>query len=222
MFFPNLFNSIEYLINENQESTLFSFYNFNLGIYSSLSWLIISIQVSFPIILLLIVGNESLKEYGFNTFSIKDFIKSFVRLLSSMLCFLIVAGMIYSYIIPSIYKNFDANIIHQSIYNEKNSTLMIIINIVPMALIAFSEELCFRSYFYINLNKLLNNRWVCIIISNLLFSIPHIYQGIMAVVMAFFMGIIFSMEFKKYNNIYTITIFHTIWNIIILIIRTIY
>jgi membrane protease YdiL (CAAX protease family) len=222
MFFPNLFHSMEYLIHENQESTLFSLYNFDLGIYSALSWLIISIQVSFPIILIMIIGNESFNTYGFNAFTVQDLIKSLARLLSLMVGILIVAGIIIAYIISYIYTDFDPNIMQQSILNEKNSLLMIVINIIPIVLVAFAEELCFRSFLYINLNKLINKKWVCIIISNVLFAIYHIYQGITAVIMVFLMGIIFSMEFKKHNNIYTITIFHAIWNISTLIFRTIY
>jgi hypothetical protein len=42
------------------------------------------------------------------------------------------------------------------------------------------------------------------IITNLLFSCGHIYQGIYGCIYSFVLGILMSIEYKKRNNIYTI------------------
>ncbi|MDR1182724.1 MAG: CPBP family intramembrane metalloprotease [Bacteroidales bacterium] len=65
---------------------------------------------------------------------------------------------------------------------------------------AFTEELCFRSYFYNNINKIIQNKWVCIIMANLLFSFGHIYQGIYGCIYSFVLGMLMSVEYKNRNN----------------------
>jgi len=222
MFLPSFFSSVVVFFDNDENNILFSSFNFDLGINSALSWLIHSIQVSLPIILLIMVSNESFKEYGFNKISIKEFILSLFRLTGLTIGFSLIVGIIIGCIYLLTPINLDNNIIEKVLAQEKNSPSIILINVIPMALVVFSEELCFRSYFYINLNKLLKNKWVCIIIINLLFSICHLYQGLIAVMGTFAIGLAFSVEFKKYNNIYTIAIFHLIRNIIALIVRTTY
>jgi membrane protease YdiL (CAAX protease family) len=96
---------------------------------------------------------------------------------------------------------------------RKSNILLFILSIIPIFLGAFTEELCFRSYFYNNLNKIIQNEWVCIIITNLLFSLGHIYQGIYGCIYSFVLGIVMSIEYKRRNNIYTIIIFHMITNV---------
>lgn len=220
MFVPNLFASIHGIQNNGQNNIWFINYNFDLGIYSALSWSITAIQVCFPILLLIFLSNESFSIYGFNKIQTKDFVLSLLRLTGLTIIFSLIAGLVYFCINIINNSGINYDILEKSLSQDKNSGLMFLLNIIPILLAAFTEELCFRSYLYTNLNRIIRNEWVCIIISNLLFSIYHIYQGIMGVIIAFGIGMIFSIEFKKHRNIYTLTAFHMLRNLAAFIMRS--
>jgi len=217
-FIPSLFFSLMALLN-NGQNVIVNYYNFNLGIHSALSWLIQSFQYSFPILVLLFLTKESFADYGFNKISIKEWSKSFFRLLGLSILFSIMLTIIVM-LIMFFYKDFNYEGFSKLIGMEKNSISAFSLNLIPIVLIAFTEELCFRSYLYINLNKIIENKWICIVAVNLLFGICHIYQGLIGVISAFFIGIIFSIEFKNHKNIYTISAFHALRNIIALVFRS--
>ena len=215
---PSLFSSFMALFN-NGQNIIVNYYNFNLGIHSALSWLMQSFQYSFPILVLLFLTNESFADYGFNKISIKEWSKSLFRLLGLSILFSIILGIIVMFIML-FYKDFNYEDFYKLIGSEKNSVFAFSLNLIPIVLIAFTEELCFRSYLYINLNKIIENKWICIVIVNLLFGICHIYQGLIGAIGTFFIGIIFSIEFKNHKNIYTISVFHALRNITTFILRT--
>jgi membrane protease YdiL (CAAX protease family) len=222
---PNIFISLTVFQNE-EHNVFFSFYNFNLGISSALAWLIKSLQWGVTLLLLMYLTKESFSDFGFNKITIKELCKSLLRLLGLTILFLIILSIIIT-ITLVLFKglggveNFDYKNIYSLSEKEKNAVSSVIINIIPIIFIAFTEELCFRSYLYKNLTKIIDNKWICIVIVNILFGIGHIYQGIFAIFSTFIIGFIFSIEFKKYNNIYSISIFHALRNIIIFFIRAI-
>ena len=215
---PSLFSSLMALFN-NGQNVIVNYYNFNLGIHSALSWLMQSFQYSFPILVLLFLTNELFADYGFNKISIKEWSKSLFRLLGLSILFSIILGVIVM-LIMFFYKDFNYEDLYKLIGGEKNSVFAFSLNLIPIILIAFTEELCFRSYLYINLNKIIKNKWICIVIVNLLFGICHVYQGLIGMIGTFFIGIIFSIEFKNHKNIYTISVFHALRNIVTFILRT--
>jgi membrane protease YdiL (CAAX protease family) len=217
-FIPGLFSALTVFLH-NGHNVIANYYQFNLGIRSALSWLMQSFQYSFPILALLFLTHESFTDYGFNKISIKEWGKSLLRLLGLTVLFSIILGITVM-LIMLFYKDFNYEYLYKAMGNEKNSVSMFALNLIPIVLIAFTEELCFRSYLYVNLNKIIKNQWICIIIVNLLFGVCHIYQGLIGVIGTFIMGIIFSIEFRNHNNIYTISVFHALRNIAALAFRT--
>jgi membrane protease YdiL (CAAX protease family) len=199
--------------------------NWNIDFYSKmtinnlLSMVVTSLQVSFPIIFIIILSKEPLNEYGFNRISKKDFVLSIVRQLLHFIGIMIIVGIVII-IIQCIFKlNLLNNTTKLNIKIRKNNIFLFILSIIPLFLSAFTEELCFRSYFYNNINKIIKNEWMCIIITNLLFSFGHIYQGIYGCIYSFVLGIVMNIEYKNRNNIYTIIIFHMITNVYTFAIR---
>ncbi|QQO10607.1 CPBP family intramembrane glutamic endopeptidase [Breznakiella homolactica] len=209
MVVPNLFSSA-YALQNNYQDLL----AFELNGYSALSWLIMAVQVSFPVLLLIFISGESFAFYGFTKIKLKEFIFSLLRLVALFLVFLFIIGLISNVIESISGKEADADVMENQFKIGGSNVVMILLNIVPIILMAFTEELCFRSYLFLNLRKIIKNEWVCIIICNVLFSIYHIYQGIASTILVFFIGLVFSMEFRKHKNIYTITTIHAFWNII--------
>ncbi|MDR1127445.1 MAG: CPBP family intramembrane metalloprotease [Treponema sp.] len=126
---------------------------------------------------------------------------------------MIIIGIVIT-VIQYIFKlNLQNDTIKFNIEIRKSNISLFILCIIPLFLSAFTEELCFRSYFYNNINKIIQNKWVCIIITNLLFSFGHIYQGIYGCIYSFVLGMLMSIEYKNRNNIYTIIIFHMVMNV---------
>jgi len=214
---PSYFAAFRIFLNSDG-NIFFDNYSFTLDFNSALIRLIQVFECGLPVIILMILTNDSFEEYGFNKISLKDLLKSLLRILGLTLLFLIAFGIIIRLFF---YKEINHEIIFKLLEEENNNTLMILVNLVPIILMAFVEELNFRSFLYKNLNKIIENKWICIIIVNILFGIGHIYQGIIAVLGTFIIGIVFSIEFKKHNNIYTISIFHALRNILAFVLRTI-
>lgn len=74
---------------------------------------------------------------------------------------------------------------------------------------AIGEELLFRGYVFSQLKRIIGNKKiVIIIISAILFSVPHLYQGLSGLVMTFLFGIFFAMLYNKYQNIWINIIVH--------------
>jgi len=219
---PSYLAAFKIFLGSNQNNLL-SNYSFTLDFYSVLIMFIQVLQYGLPIIILMILTNDSFEEYGFNKVSLKDLLKSLLRMFGLTLLFLIGFAIIVVIIIGILsYKEMNYENIFTSLEKENNNTLMILLNLVPITLLAFIEELYFRSYLYINLNKIIKSKWICIITVNILFGIGHIYKGIIAMFGTFIIGLVLSIEFKKHNNIYTISIFHALRNVLAFVLRTIF
>jgi hypothetical protein len=149
MFIPSLFDSVNAILNSGQNNILFSIYSFNLGMYSALSWLVKAIEISFPILLLIMISNESFYDYGFNKISARDFILSLLRIFGLTAVISIIIGVI-NFGINIINNNgFSYDLLEKSFINEKTNLLMVFFNALPILSIVFTEELCFRSYLYV-------------------------------------------------------------------------
>jgi membrane protease YdiL (CAAX protease family) len=133
-------------------------YNFTLDFESALLRLVQVFQFGLPIIILMILTNDSFEEYGFNKISFKDLLKSLLRILGLSLLFLVAFAIIIGLVFYKNYKEMNHEMILKSLEEENNNTLMILINLVPIILFASVEELYFRSFLYKNLNKIIENK----------------------------------------------------------------
>mgnify|MGYP006165842575 CR=1 FL=1 len=58
---------------------------------------------------------------------------------------------------------------------------------------AIGEELLFRGFVFSQLQRVIGNKkYLIILFSAILFSLPHLYQGISGLIMTFLFGIIFA------------------------------
>ena len=82
---------------------------------------------------------------------------------------------------------------------------------------AVGEELLFRGYVFSQLKKIIGDKkTVIIILSAILFSVPHLYQGIAGLVITFLFGIFFALLYNKYQNIWINIIVHGLINTLFL------
>ncbi|WP_313807873.1 type II CAAX endopeptidase family protein [Flavobacterium sp.] len=74
---------------------------------------------------------------------------------------------------------------------------------------AFAEELLFRAFAFSQFRKIIGDHKILIVIlSAVLFSLPHIYQGGVGLVITFLFGLAFGWIYLKYQNIWINIIVH--------------
>ena len=94
----------------------------------------------------------------------------------------------------------------------KNNYFLILFTCITAAVV---EELLMRAYIQPRLEKIYNSPFMGIVGSSLLFGILHTTYGTISQFMVpFFIGIIFSMFYKKYSNIKILIICHFIFDFI--------
>ncbi|MFC4164639.1 CPBP family intramembrane glutamic endopeptidase [Epilithonimonas zeae] len=74
---------------------------------------------------------------------------------------------------------------------------------------AIGEELLFRSFAFLQFRKIFGEKkiWL-VLLSAVMFSLPHLYQGISGLVMTFLFGLAFGFIYLKFNNIWINVIIH--------------
>jgi membrane protease YdiL (CAAX protease family) len=74
---------------------------------------------------------------------------------------------------------------------------------------AIGEELLFRGFVFTQLKRVIGDRKIIIVIlSAVLFCIPHLYQGIVGLLSTFVFGIAFALIYMKFKNIWINIIVH--------------
>jgi len=74
---------------------------------------------------------------------------------------------------------------------------------------AIGEEVLFRGFMTLQLQKLFGGRKLFIVlITAVLFSLPHLYQGISGLVMTFLFGLVFGFIYMRFKNIWINIIVH--------------
>jgi membrane protease YdiL (CAAX protease family) len=217
IFLPSLYTNIITISGMERYNYIFdSSVNAQITMSHIFSWLVHSLQILIPLLVIILISKEAFKDYGFSKPGIKVFFIGQARILLVFLCFLFILGIALVVVLlknSGLMEELVEKTAGLRLGQHTNSGAMILLSVIPLLLSALMEELCFRSYLYKNINKLISNKWVCVSISCLLFSALHIYQGIFGAIGAFILGFALSIEFKKSNNIYIVTVFHFLKNI---------
>jgi len=67
---------------------------------------------------------------------------------------------------------------------------------------AIGEELLFRAFAFAQLKNIVGNKKILIVIlSALMFCLPHLYQGTAGLIMTLIFGIVFGTLYVKFKNI---------------------
>ena len=78
------------------------------------------------------------------------------------------------------------------------------------------EELFFRSYLLMRFNELKMPLILSLLISTLVFMLGHIYEGLIGLIVAAFMGIGLSLLFVKTKSLHVIAFVHAFYNFLVL------
>jgi membrane protease YdiL (CAAX protease family) len=74
---------------------------------------------------------------------------------------------------------------------------------------AIAEELLFRGFVFAQLKRIIGDRkWIIILISAVLFSVPHLYQGTAGLITTFLFGLAFGIIYARFQNLYLNILVH--------------
>jgi membrane protease YdiL (CAAX protease family) len=176
-------------------------------------------SILIPLLAVIYLSKETLGQYGFIRFKPLEILQGNLKILLYFTLFTLLFGILIGVLtlffkmpdsIKSLGSLTGAGKIHPGI-------ISLVISYIALTFNSIVEELCFRSYFYIKLKEILKNEWVCIFIISLLFGLCHTYQGVYGFIVIFLLALALSINFRKYRNIYTLIVFHTIKNSIALL-----
>ena len=87
-----------------------------------------------------------------------------------------------------------------------------------MLAVGYSEELFFRFYLVETLRQVLGNK-AAVLVSALLFALGHLYQGYLAVIVIFFIGLGFQWVYSRYRSIHVNAIVHALFDVISVLVK---
>ena len=105
-----------------------------------------------------------------------------------------------------------------SFYELKGNSNLLLVYIVRLILIAgFYEEIVFRGFLFNSLNRLFRFKYalgVSIIISSVIFSLFHGYQGLVGIFYTFFAGVAFCLAYLYFRkNLWSVILIHAVFDI---------
>ena len=87
-----------------------------------------------------------------------------------------------------------------------------------MLAVGYSEELFFRIYMVETMGQVLGNK-AAVLASALFFALGHLYQGYLAVIVIFFIGLGFQWIYSRYRSIHVNAIVHALFDVISVLVK---
>lgn len=88
---------------------------------------------------------------------------------------------------------------------------------LAMLAVGYREELFFRSYMVTRLEQLGLGGLGAIIVSTILFSIGHLYQGVAGLAVSLVIGMLFGVIYVRRRNLHGLAIAHALYNVTVLL-----
>ncbi len=122
--------------------------------------------------------------------------------------------------ITTVVMSIIAITINQFIYKKTHTVSLGERNVFIFLFSAFTaavtEELIFRGYLLPRIKLLLNNTWLAVIISSLIFGLAHVTNyNFIQMLNPFIIGLIFSIYYSKYQNLTVLIICHLIIDLVL-------
>jgi len=168
----------------------------------------------FVIIILVILSITYLEDKSFQKIGLKNQY-SMIRLLGISLVLFVIVEPILDFLIQPLVNRLTGEIPDYTAFDivkhdfSKFSMYLIFIWISA----AIGEELLFRGFMFNQFNILFpefsKKTLAIIILTSILFALPHLYQGLSGIILTFIFGLIFSVIYIKFNyNIWIIILLH--------------
>ncbi|MFW5644349.1 MAG: type II CAAX prenyl endopeptidase Rce1 family protein [Bacteroidota bacterium] len=79
---------------------------------------------------------------------------------------------------------------------------------------AYPQELIYRGYFYHRYKDIIKKEWLMILLNAFLFSFSHIiFENLLALILTFLGGIMFSITYKRSNSLMVVFTEHSLYGI---------
>lgn len=108
------------------------------------------------------------------------------------------------------------NVVTGSSWNLTNPAIIPILLLSSLA-IGYREELFFRAYLIMRLDQLGAAPAVTIVLSALLFSLGHIYEGVVGALTALVSGVFLAMIYRRGRNLHQVALSHALYNFAVLL-----
>jgi len=150
--------------------------------------------------------DTSLESWGFSPFRGTDALRTILVLLG---CFLIFAPLsILITVLPSKVAKYLASGFRWRLGNASQVPLAIVFGLVA----GYREEFFFRAYLLRRLEQFGFPAALSVVVSTLLFSAGHLYQGPLGLATAIGLGILFAVVYLKRRSLHVIALSHGLYN----------
>lgn len=213
LFEPLLLFTVYFLpgyLSQNQmiDSSIFDSYLFNIG-YSITS--AGEIFLLYYILTLRLDSEILAADYGLRPVQIKDI---FYSLFITAGIFLLMLPLAY---LPDLFSHQESKLLTNPVNWKISNPSLIPLIFLTCIITGYREELFFRSYM-MNYLKLKNaGMFSSVILTSLLFSGGHLYQGYIGFAGTFLIGSFLAVLFLKGRNLHVIAVAHGLYNFITLI-----
>lgn len=89
--------------------------------------------------------------------------------------------------------------------------------VLAALIIGLSEELVWRGYLIVRLERLLHSTWAAVLVSAVAFAALHWYQGIVGVWGVFLIGALFGAVFAYFRRIWPLVVTHALIDIVVMV-----
>ena len=164
-----------------------------------------SIQVAIPILAIMHLTKISWSDYGFVKFKpISDMVVGGVLMVLCLFMYYAIAYFWYFAGIGNTGDEANADLIAGPAFSLTNFLLVLIASLAN----SFAEELAMRSYMIPRLEEISKSPIFAILATSFMFASYHIYQGMIVVIYAFVIGIVFGVYFHRARRFWPILVAH--------------
>ena len=150
-------------------------------------------------------NGESLRKLGFRKFGWGSLVLAALVFVLDFLCVRLVPASVADFARP---WNHPGNLIVQL-------SPLIPLEVLHIVLAAAREEVTQRAYLCTRLRELNCSPMLTVTIAAAFFTVPHIYQGIGALLPIFLMGVVFATAFLRSRQIWPLILAHASYNLVL-------
>ena len=197
VYFPSLFTNIADITGYYSHSPYF--------FYGRLYHIVVSMQVIFPLIMILWLSKEPWRKFGLVR---PSWVLDAVCGVAIWFCH-IVSYQIVRFFLPA--WMFDKSPPYHIRPDNVFAFLLVFVSCISGV---FLEELVFRGYLVTRLERLLRSSWLAVLISASLFGSLHLYQGIGHAITTAVMGLIYASAFCWRRSLWPLCVAHAVTNLL--------
>jgi len=189
-----------------------------LSIRGNLQLILTRLQWLVPLIALIVLTNESFADYGVAQMGPKHVGADLLRMAAEFLglflviCLGLALWMGLSKADPTTFSPVP------SVGFKENLFVVAPLALVSIVLNSVAEEFIFRAYLLRKINGYVQKESLSLLICTVLFGLGHLYEGVIAAVLMTFLGLVLGRSYLKNRNLVPLVIFHSLWNLGVLVV----